>query len=349
MKKLSLILLFILTSCSTTIKDFDKYEKEFISKTSFMPSAENIKGIQPKLVVFEFDENNNEVAKNANLGKIIGNNIENILTQDRLVELVDRKAAEKLKQEIALAEMNKTGIYKGPKIADYAISGSISNADFSSKYSSGSTYVNPKNMQLITIPPKYTYSSNVSGNIKIYELPSLTVIENVEFSGAKTRSENVRQNGGLSLGALQIGGEKVNGISRDDGLVRSAAYDAILSSNIELKNAFAKKGYILEKRVFDKKAIFKISLGSQDGIKQEDEFEIIGQFEVENPITNEVEIERRIIASGKVSNIVNPSYSWVVLNEKEKNKSIRLGDMVKIKYKRNALEKLLKDAKKLSI
>ena len=50
-----------------------------------------------------------------------------------------------------------------------------------------------------------------------------------------------------SLGALQIGGEKVNGISRDDGLVRSAAYDAILSSNIELKMLLLKKGYILEK------------------------------------------------------------------------------------------------------
>jgi hypothetical protein len=200
-------------------------------------------------------------------------------------------------------------------------------------------------MQTVSTPPQFNYQSSVSGNIKIYELPSLSVIENIEFSGAKSRSENVRQNGGVSLGALQIGGEQVDGANRDDGLVRKAGEDGISDSAVELKNVFAKRGYILEKRTLEDKAIFKITLGSQDGVKQEDEFEIIGRFEVENPISGETEIERRIIATGKISDQINPKNSWVIINEKDRVNSIRLGDELKIKYKRNNLEKLIKSSK----
>jgi len=345
MKLKLLFTLLLVSSCSTTIKNFDKYEKQFLSKSSFLPTPENLEGKSPKLVVFPFDEHDNEVAKQAGLGVSIANDVENVLTRDRLVEIVDRSAAAKLQKEISLAEMNKTGSYKGPKVADYAISGSISNADFNSKYSSGSTYVNPKNGQIISIPPRFTYTSHATGNIKVYELPSLTVIENIEFSGQKSRSENVQQNGGISLGGLQIGGQQVSGTSRDDGLVRGAGDDGVDEAKVALKNAFAKKGYILEKRVFDKKTIFKISLGSQDGIKQDNEFEVIGQYEVENPITNQTEIERRIITTGKVSDKIDPKSSWVVIEDSEKENSIRLGDAVKIKYKKSQLEAFGKLAK----
>lgn len=313
-----------------------------------MPTAENLEGKSPKLVVFALDENENQVAKQSGLGAAIANNIENSLSRDRLVEIVDRTAAIKLQKEISLTEMNKTGSYKGPKIADYAISGAISNADFTNKYSSGSTYINPKNGQVISIPPKFTYTSNAAGNIKIYELPSLTVVENIEFSGKKSRNENVQQKGGLSLGGLQIGGEQVKGNDRDDGLVRKAGEDAIDEARVALKNVFSKKGYILEKRVFDGKSIFKISLGSADGIKQEDEFEAIGQYETENPITGQTEIERRIITTGKISNKIDPKTSWIVVNEKDKENSIRLGDAVKIKYKKSQLESFTKMAKNLA-
>jgi hypothetical protein len=339
MKNLGKIaILCLLASCSTTIKNFDKYEKQFAQKTSFMPSAESLKGASPKVVVFEFNENNNEVAKNATLGATVANSVENVLTKDRLIEMVDRSVAEKLKKEITLAEVNNKGSYKGPKVADYAISGSISNADFSSKYSAASTYFDAKAGRMVSVPAKFTYKSNVSGNIKIYELPSLAVIENVEFSGANSRNENVQQKGGLSFAGLKIGGEEVSGAQRDDGLVRSAAQNAVNNAKVSLKNIFAKKGYILEKRTFEDKTIFKITLGSQDGIKQDDEFEVMGQFEVQNDITGETEVERRIIASGKVADKIDPKTAWVVLNEKEKVSQVRIGDTVKIKYSKSYLD-----------
>ncbi len=347
MKLKYLTLLLLTASCSTTISNFDKYQKQFLAKTEFMPTKENLENKPPKIVVFALEENDNDVAKQAQLGNSIANNVENVLAQNRLGELVDRKANVKLQKEIALTEMNKTGSYKGPKVADYAISGSISNAGFSSKYSSGSTFVNPKNGQIVSIPPKYTYSSDVAGNLKIYELPSLTVVQTIEIVGKKSRSENVRQNGGLNLAGLQIGGEQIQGSSRDDGLVRRAGEDAISNALVDLKNALAKKGYILEKRTLDKKTIFKISLGSEDGIKQDDKFEVTGQYEIENAITNDSEIERRVIGGGVVSDRIDPRSAWVVIDDAKQAEVIRLGDVVKMKYKRGSFDGVLRATKSM--
>jgi hypothetical protein len=345
MKIKSLLILLLIGSCAPTIRNFDNYQKQFINKSSFMPSKENLEGKLPKVAVFALDENNNEVASRAALGTVVSDKVEKILSQNKLAAIVDRKAAAKLEKEIALAEMKKTGSYKGPQIADFAISGSISNAGFTSKYSSGSTYFDPKTKNLITIPPSYKYSSEVSGNLKIYELPSLAVVQVIEFNDKQTRSENVSQDGGLNFGGLQIGGEKAKATDRDDNLVRKTGITAIEDAQVDLQNAFSKRGYILEKRIYDKKSIFKISLGSADGIGQGDKFEVSGQYESENPITNEVETETRIIASGVVSDRVDPKSSFVIIDDPKKSELIRLGDMVRMKYKKSQFSKFVKTAK----
>lgn len=339
MKKITLITLsLLLGSCAPTIKNFPEYQKQFLTKSNFMPTKQNLEGKSPKVVVFALDENDNQVAIQAQLGNAIANNIENVLAQNRLAELVDRKAATKLQKEIALAEMNKTGSYKGPQVADYAISGTISNASFNSKYTSATSYVNPKTLQLVSIPAKFTYSANASGNIKVYELPSLNVIETIEFSGSKSRAENVQQNGGVNFAGLQIGGDQAKGVERDDGLVRRAGEEAVDDARIDLKNAFAKKGYILEKRVYKEKAIFKINLGSLDGLVHGDKLEITGQYENENAITGEIEVEKRIIGSATVTDKIDPKTCWIVIDDEDNINSVRLGDAVKVKYKKSSFD-----------
>lgn len=344
MKIKYLIAILLLTSCAPTIKDFNKYQKQFLSETEFMPSEENLEGKAPKVVVFEFDEANIDIAKQADLGNSVAKSVENVLSTNRLAEIVDRKSAAKLQKEVQLAEMNKTGAYKGPRIADYAISGAISNADYASKYSSGSTYINPKNGQVVSIPPRYVYTSNVAGNIKVFELPSLQVVESFEMKGKNVRSENVQNNGGISLGGIKIGGEDVAGTARDDGMVRKAGEDAVDEASTDIKNFFAKKGYILEKRTLDGKSIFKINIGSVDGIKHGDKFEVIGQYETQNPISGKSEIERRIIATGRVSQLIDPKNCWIVLDDKKLDSAVRLGDTVKMKYSKSKLKSALKVA-----
>lgn len=344
MKNFYLLFLLAAISCAPTIKNFSSYQKQFIAKSQFLPSQEELDGKQSKVVVFAFDENDNQVAKQAGLGLTLANNVENILTKSRMAQLVDRSAAKKLEKEIQLSELNKTGSYKGPQIADFAVSGAISDASFTSKYSAGTTFYDPKSKTFVTIPPRYNYKSAVSGNIKIYELPSMVVVQNIDFKGVKSRSENVRQNGGLSLGGLQIGGDKVDGINRDDGLVRQAGEDAIDNIVDDIKNALVQKGYILEKRVFGKKTIFKISLGSQNGISQGDKFEIFGSYENENPITGKIETESRMIATGVVADKIDPKSSWVILDDEKTINDVRLGDAVKMKYKKSRFSSIIRSA-----
>lgn len=348
MKLKHLLLLVLITSCAPTIKNFDSYQKQFLSKSKFLPDADSLAGRPTKIVVFALDENDNQVATQAGLGNTVANGIENVLTKNRLAQLVDRKAASKLQKEIALSELNKSGSYKGPQVADYAVSGSISNAGFTSKYSSGKTFFDPKTKQMTKIPPRFTYIADVSGNIKIYELPSMAVIENIDFKGNKVRTENVQQKGGLSFAGLEIGGEQVKGADRDDNLVRKAGEDAVDDMTVSIKNTLAHKGYILEKRVLEDKIIFKISLGSSDGIVHGDKFEISGQYESENPITGAIEIERRVIGTGVVADKIDPKASWVLIDDKKQSEKIRLGDIVKMKYKKSYFDSAMKVASSMN-
>jgi hypothetical protein len=139
-----------------------------------------------------------------------------------------------------------------------------------------------------------------------------------------------------------LGGQKADGASSDNALVRKAAQDAINYASFEVKNFFAKKGYILEKRVLKSKIIFKISLGSSHKVEAGDKFDIIGKYEITNPITGKSEIEHRIIASGEVSGKIDPESSWVLIDNSNAINSIRLGDMVKFKYERGFFSKLEK-------
>lgn len=337
---ITIITSLILSSCAPRISNFHEYQKEHFPKTKFLPNKEDLKGKLPKVVIFDFDENENITAKQAKLGKSLAIYTQNALSQKKLAKLIDRKAAKKLEKEIVLAQINDSQVaYSGPKVADYAISGSISNAHFSKKYSSASMMIDHEG-RFYKIPAKFTYKSKVTGNLKIYSIPSMDVVENFKISGFSKRTENIQKNNSISFGGLiEFGGQQEKGISRDDGLIRSAGENAINNTSILLKNAFARKGYILEKKIFKKKSIFKVNLGSNDKIKHGDRFEIFGEFEEVNPITNEIEVEKRKLATGRVSDIINPKYSWIVLDKKEDVTKIRLGDIVKFKYKARFLRK----------
>jgi hypothetical protein len=322
-------LLFILSSC-LAIRNFDSYQKVPLSESEFLPTKSELKGEIKKIVVFPFDIGENQVAKNANISKVAITSVENILTENKLIKLVDRNSAKKLKKEILLSEMKKSSGYKGPQIADYAVMGVFSNASFTSKYKAPMPSYKP-NQGFYVNPAGFSYESNVSGNVKIYELPSLSVIENIAFQGNAIRTEGSKEEGADIMGIINIKGKRDEGAKRDDNLVRQVAKKSIESISRKLKNVFAKKGYILEKRIYEKKAIFKITLGSKDGIKKGDKFEIIGKFDEENPITGESEIESRILAKGKISDRINYKSSWILIDKDDYNR-VRLGDVVRIKY-----------------
>jgi hypothetical protein len=334
---------FLLSSCSNCISNFEKYQKQFAAKSTFMPSKEDLDGKLIKVVVFPLEENSIQIASQAQLGSSIADNVENILGAARIAQIVDRKGVAKLQKEVQLAEMKKTGAYKGPQVADYAISGTISNVTFNGDYSPSTIGYNPLSGQITNVPAKSNFVSTVTGNIKIYELPSMVVLQTIEFSAKRKVSENAQDQGGLNIaGIIKIGAKEVKIRDRDDGMVRRAGLEAVNDVQVEIKNALARRAYILEKRALGSKAIFKINLGSSDGIKDGAEFDVVGKYESQNEITNDTEIETRVIASGKVSSRIEPETAWIIINDKDQENQVRIGDVVKMKYKKGAFDWLTK-------
>ena len=81
------------------------------------------------------------------------------LTEQKLAKLIDRSAAKKLEKEILLSQINDSeASYSGPKVSDYAISGSISDASFNKKYYSSSLRSDGQG-SFYRIPPRFKYEA----------------------------------------------------------------------------------------------------------------------------------------------------------------------------------------------
>lgn len=335
----SVLILIFISSCAPKIKNFDKYQNSAINESQFLPSKEELKQPLPKVIVFDFDDKNILVAKNANLSNSLAKNVEAIITENKLAEIVDRDLGQKLKDEIALAQINGDLSYQGPAISDFAITGTIFNANFTSNYIDSKSSYNSKTKQYTYTPAKYEYTANVGAIVKIVELPSLNVVKTLEFNESESYSEDVQTNGGLKIAGIEIGTSNSQAKTQDDGLVRNAAYAGIRFIEEDIKNTLAKKGYILEKRKYKKKTIFKINLGSNDGIKHGDKFHVIGRYLEQNPISKESEEESKIIAEGVISDKINENSAWVVIKGDDNIEKIRMGDKVQIFYKKSIYKK----------
>jgi hypothetical protein len=309
--------------CATTnISNFDAFQPHPLEKASLMPSEDALNGGKLKVVVFALDETGNRVAREAHLGLSMAGNIEALISEKGGTEIIDRNAAAKLQQEIALAEMSKAGSYEGPRIADYALSGNITDAGFSKRFVEATQSVDKKG-RVYRTSPGFRYTADVAGTVKIYELPSMKVVKTISLKDNKSRSEETRSS--------------QNYLDRDDELVRGAGADAVNAVRTEMQNFFAKKGYILDERVADSTNIVQVSLGAEDGVKQGDTCEIFTYKEFRNNITGKKSYEKVKVCEAKVTNLVADKTAWLTLPG-DYAARIRLGDEVKVVYSKNFMD-----------
>lgn len=305
---------------SHQIANLDEYSPAALERSKFAPNEEQLKHTKSKIVVFALNENGNQVAAQAGLGVALAGSIELSLTEAQTVEIVDRQIASQLQEEIKLAEMNQTGSYTGPAIADYALFGTITNASFTHKFNEATSYVDKKGYRHVT-PPSFRYTAAVDGIIKVYELPSMKVVNTFQISDNKGRSEETRGSG--------------NFVDHDDDLVRGAGRDAVESIKTELQNEFAQKAYVIEKKVKESTAVYKISIGTENGAKSGDKCEIFTMTENLNQLTGKSDVEKHKVCDGVISNQITSNSSWVVASADE-SKKVQLGDQVKIVYSKSA-------------
>jgi len=134
-------------------------------------------GRKPKVVVFKVDEKSDS-ARKFGLGDPTTGALENQLSDS--VEIVDRSLSQKLKQEIILGEMHGQSS-SGPSVANFAVLSEINIAKWDKNYTAASSYVNKKG-ERVYLPARCVHTGSVEGNVKVYELPDMTLVKNIASS-----------------------------------------------------------------------------------------------------------------------------------------------------------------------
>lgn len=311
-----------MTGCGPKVK-LAEFKKAPIENCDIMPTKSEMAHVKPKVVVMPLANGSSDIIKKVDAGNTIANTTETLLSSSKLVELVDRSAAEKLRNELSIIELKGDSgkAYQGPNIADMAISGSLNSASVTAKFTEASTVCN-KEGKCWTTPASCSYSGSISGTLKVYELPNLKVSDSFPISGEKSFSEE--------------GGCKSN--YDKEGLISAAAVKAPDSARVELLNLFSPKGYITERRENDGKSIFLCQIGSIDGAAYNLKIKIYSLRKNSNPLTGVTTSEEVMIGEGVISDQVTPNTAWVLIEDKEISNQIKLGDFVKFNFKKGLLD-----------
>lgn len=357
-----LLLALVCSACSmlpqkVDLSEFAQDTSADMERAARMPTEAMLKASQDraKVVLLHADQGGASGVQGGQayreLTDALTREVEAILAENG-VEIVDRSLADKLDQEIKMCELQgsgKCGSGMEPSAARYAVKASITNATYNPVFinaqrSSGgdgaalllnASYpgfverypVDGKN-DVLVVKPHFNHMAQVGTQIKVYELPSLREVSSVVGSG----SQNQR-----TADQAPIGGQLL-----------VASMKAALSTNdmkVGLVNVFAPKGYVIGRRTNGKKTIFKISMGASQGVVPFAPIVIASERTTVNPITNKETLELIDVVRGKVSDVVLPAESWVVVDDEEKAKRVSLGDQVSVKHEVSAFNAFMKQLK----
>ena len=223
----------LLSGCATNIKHPSAYAKQNLGPTEIMPTKGELTRDRVKVVIFDAEDSNIELAKNAKIGHSVASSLEKHIAITG-AEIVDRNIAQQLKQEIQLAEMKGKSDYQGPNVADYAVTGTISTASVGSKFSEATQWQD-KEGKWYTNPAKCTYSANVAANLRIYKLPALSFSKAIDIDDSVSTSQETRRSNCPFPSSAQ------------KGLLQKAASEAVNDARTEFQNHFAKLMQIIER------------------------------------------------------------------------------------------------------
>ncbi|GIC77402.1 hypothetical protein [Moritella sp. F3] len=228
--------------------------------------------------------------------------------------VVDRKIANKLKNELKLAEQSGRYNTKGVPIADYAILTEITASDLKTSFSKSRTYKNDDG-ETVKVAAKCSYEVDVSAIAKIVSLPDMQLIKRIELKGDESSSSETNNS------RCPVSNAHYSGLA-------SAAASEAVQHDKELKSLLALSAPVMELRQCDAGTMVKIAIGSNKNIQPGTD--IAFSKAIQN---SDGEIETFSIGDGTIVNIpqhgIKPKYSWVEITE-ELALQINTGDRAKV-------------------
>ncbi len=309
--------LLSLGGCVTTGVSLSDYSREVeLERADRLPTEADLNAQgRAKVVVFETDDGNLDKARRSQAATTLTREVEDMLGNNG-AEVVDRSIAGRLGQELQLAEVKGVGNYEGPAVANYAVKPTITLADYVNEFTPASSYVG-KDGKVYNNPASWNHKASINISVRIYEIPSLRQVRVLAGKGRKSRSTSDQGSHDLAI-----------------SLLRDATQDALKDVQSGFLNQFAPKGYVLGKRQNgDKASLFRISIGSDQGITSDVPVVIYTEKESIHPITKKTRYDKIPVVEGKVSKIVTASEAWVIPGDEDKARAVRMGDQVEVVYK----------------
>jgi predicted RNA binding protein YcfA (HicA-like mRNA interferase family) len=174
------------------------------------------------------------------------------------VQVVDRTTSRRLIDEVQLAELKGTRQrYKGPEVADNVVVVRLNSADVTGE----SVDAVQTDKGKVFVGAQCKYAGIVTGGLRIYRVPDLLVVKLIELRGSQSQSEPARGRNCEARGDSAV-------------LKRRAGESAVEAAQASLKNFFAPKGYLLERRRCGRDDAFKVSIGRSGGLAAGDLLDI---------------------------------------------------------------------------
>jgi len=314
----------LLSGCLSNPVKLSDYSARQLIPTDPLPTKEEIKADRARVVIFEPKINGNKVATKAKLDEGVAVALDEHISETG-TEIIDRSIAQTLKKELQLAEIKGKSEYTGPNIADYAITGKITEANLDSKFVAASQWQNEKG-ETYNSPAHCKYTANVKASLRIYKLPALHYLKTIIIEDAERISKDPK-------------GTKC-ALKQDDKntLFREAANGAVKKTREEFQNFFAPKAYVLERRAKEDDSIFKISKGKANGFNPDDSVKLYHLDTSTNPLTGEANAHEYEIVTGTISNLAGDHHAWVLVEDKNAADQVKLGDYAKAFYEKGMFE-----------
>ncbi len=323
---ISLLALGITGCASVKIDDLNAYQKVPMQKSAQMPSKAALEGAKSRVIVLGMEDK-----KWGGAGAELSDRVSKELNATNNVVIVDRALAASLSQEIQLAEAKGRAGYTGQDVADFAITGKITEASAGIKFTEASSWKD-KDGKTHYVSATCTTSGKVGFSLKIVQMPSLNVVKTLDEEATASTTQDTRWS--------------CPSLSRDAAreIVSAAVANAVQKAHTDLKNQFAPAGYVMERRTHEKDNIFKTTLGANSGAIAGLAVVFMRAVQEENALTGVPSTEQVQVAEGVISDQIGAGFSFVIVADQNKANNILLGEKVQVKYEDSFMDGLNKFA-----
>ena len=317
----------VLSGCfATKIENPDKYQTVPMSKAAMFPTEAQLENRPYRVVVFNINDQAVPLAKQAIAGPAVADELARHIKKSNAV-IVDKAGLEGLKRAIDTQKAS----FKNSAQVDYAVTGKISVGKYETKFHK-TTYTKDKYGKVHVTEPSCSFNTLVQGNINIYDARSLRLAHTFAISGGELKSETLTKN--HASYCRKLGKDEILSMIRASGISAAGRED------VQLKNFFWPKGYVLERRMNGDENIFRISLGKTSGVSADQTAAFYSVVEDKNPVTGKVSYIQNKVGEGTVTDKLHDNHAWVIIKDSTVASQIKQGDIVKVVYEKSFMDSI---------